>query len=188
MKVVVMTLAVVSMVVATFASSIPRASALDYLLKMDPQGDSPYADFDIKQYFIDSDGSLNLQVYGKAGQTLPQGMHNAYAYVIVTDTGIYAADSHEAQHADSEQVANKAWHGHKVVVDSNNCLTEIGSFKSEAKLAGNNVKISATGATKIISAMTVMIEILVEDPDNPPEGVTCIAKVHEVPFDVAVLA
>lgn len=190
MKAALIAMAVASVAIASFANNMSTASALDgaELTKFDPQGDSPYADFDIKSYFIDSDGSLNLQVYGLAGRTLPQGMHDAYAYVIVTNTGIYAADSHEAQHADDEQVANKAWHGHKVVVDENGCLTEIGSFKSQAKLAGSNVKITATGATQIISAMTVMIDILVEDPDNPPEGTTCIAKVNSVPFDVAILA
>jgi hypothetical protein len=179
-------LVVASLAIASFANTLPNASALNALSKFDAQGDSPYADFDIKSHFIDSDGSLNVQLYGLAGRTLPEGMHDAYAYVVVTDNGIYAADSHEAQHADDEQVANKAWHGHKVVVDENGCLTEIGSFKSQAKLAGSNVKITATGATKIVASMTVMIEILVDDPDNPPPGTTCIARVAQV-FDEAVL-
>jgi hypothetical protein len=152
----------------------------------DPEGDSPLVDFDIKQAFIDSDGSLNIMVYGMAGETIPTAMHDAYAYVAVTDNGIYAADSHEAQHADDEQVADKAWHGHKVTVDQSGCITEIGSFKSHAKLAGNNVKIEDSQATKILTTMTVRIEILVEDPDNPPPDATCIAKIVEV-FDAAAL-
>jgi hypothetical protein len=186
-KFALMLMAVASVAFASFANSMPVASALDeYLPKQDPVGDSPILDFDIKSYFIDSNGNPNLQLHGKAGQTVPEGMHDVYAYVIVTDTGIYAADSHEAQHADDEQVANKAWHGHKVEVDSSGCLTEIGSFKSHAKLAGSNVKIEDTGASKIIMAQTVMLEIQVEDPDNPPEGVTCIAKIVRV-FDTAIL-
>lgn len=186
-KAALVAVAVASLVIASFANSTPAASALgEYLLKMDPQGDSPILDFDIKSYFIDSSGNLNLQVYGLAGRTLPAGSHDVYAYVIVTDNGIYASDSHEAQHADDEQVANKAWHGHKVVVDENGCLTEIGSFKSQAKMAGSNVKITATGATKILAAQTVMLELLVENPDKVEEG-TCIARIHEI-FDVAVLS
>lgn len=186
LKSVLIAVAVASVAIASIANRMPVASAIgEDLLKMDPQGDSPYADFDIKQYFIDSDGNLNLQLYGKAGQTIPQGMHDVYAYVIVTDNGIYAADSHEEQHADDEQVANKAWHGHEVVVDENNCLTEIGSFKSHAKLAGSNVKITATGATTILAAQSVMLEIQVEDPDHVEPG-TCIAKVVQV-FDTAIL-
>lgn len=149
----------------------------------DPQGDSPLVDFDIKQAFIDSDGSLNLMVYGTAGNTLPAAMHDAYAYVVVTDDGIYVADSHEAQHADDEQVANKAWHGHKVVVSETGCVTEIGSFMSHAKLAGSNVKITDAHATKILAALTVQLEILVEDPDNPGDA-PCIAQLVQV-FDSA---
>jgi hypothetical protein len=182
--VVAVSLCLASFRAETF-SAFAEAGTIDQL-KQDPKGDSPLKDFDIKNYFIDSDGNLNLQVYGHAGRTLPGGMHNAYAYVIVTDNGIYAADSHEAQHADDEQVSNKAWHGHKVVVAEDGCITEIGSFMSQAKLAGSNVKITATGATQILATMTVMIEIQVDDPDNPPEGETCIAKVVEV-FDTAVL-
>ena len=183
LKAALAVLAVASLTAASFAN-VPVASAL---VNQDAEGDSPYADFDIKNYFIDSDGNLNIQVYGKAGNTVPTGHMDVYAYVAVTDAGVYASDSHEAQHADDEQVADKAWHGHMVTVDDRGCLTEIGSFKSHAKMAGSNVKISETGATKILTAMTVKLELQVEDPDNPPEGVTCIAKIVKV-FDEAVLA
>jgi hypothetical protein len=154
----------------------------------DPEGDSPLVDFDIKQAFIDSDGNLDIMVYGTAGATVPTTMTDVYAYAVVTDTGIYATDSHEAQHADDEQVANKAWHGHKVIVDENNCLVEIGSFGATSKMAGNNVKIVTEGEhpAKILSTLTLRLELQVEDPDNPPEGVTCIAKIVEV-FDAAAL-
>lgn len=185
-KAALVALAVASVAMASFANSIPSAFAVgEGMLAMDPDEENVMQDFDIKRYFIDSSGNLNLQVYGKAGQTVPQGDHDVFAYVIVTDNGIYASDSHEAQHADDEQVADKAWHGHKVEVDERGCLTEIGSFKSQARMDGSNVKITATGATKILAAKTVMLELLVNDPDDVPEG-TCIAQIHEV-FDIAVL-
>lgn len=182
-KAALVALAVASVAIASVANNIPAASAVGD--GQDPDEQDVMQDFDIKRYFIDSSGNLNLQVYGKAGQTVPERAHDVYAYVIVTDNGIYASDSHEAQHADDEQVAGKAWHGHKVEVDERGCLTEIGSFKSQARMDGSNVKITATGATKILAAQTVMLELLVENPDDVPEG-TCIAQIHEV-FDIAVL-
>ena len=149
----------------------------------DQQGDSAFKDFDIKNYGIE-DGEAFIEVYGKAGQTLPSGEHTAYAYVIYTDTGIYASDSHEAQHADNEEVANKSWHGHLIVLDSQGCVDEIGAFKSKAHLDGDRVVITETEAAQVLKVQTVRLELQVDDPDNPPPGVTCIAKVVKV-FDEA---
>ena len=47
--------------------------------------------------------------------------------------------------------------------------------------------ITDTGATQIFKALTVELKILVDDPDNPPPGTTCIVRVAQV-FDEAVLA
>ena len=123
-------------------------------------------------------------MYGKAGGTLPSGEKTIFAYVIETDNGTYASDSHGAQHADDEVTANLSWHGHLVVLDSQGCVEEVDGFKSKAHLDGDRVSITETGVGQILKVQTVELEIMVDDPDNPPPGVTCIAKVVEV-FDQA---
>ena len=107
--------------------------------------------------------------------------------MIYTDTGIYASDSHEAQHADNENVANKSWHGHKIEFNDEGCIDEIGAFKSEAAIKNHRVIISDTGATKIFKAQTVELGIMVDDPHHSPPGTTCIVRVAQV-FDEAVLS
>ncbi|MGI0020752.1 MAG: hypothetical protein ACREAY_09815 [Nitrososphaera sp.] len=158
--------------------------------KRDAKKDTSVAglkDFDLKRYGFKKNGDAYVAVYGQAGQTLPVGEHTAYAYVIHTNNGIYASDSHEAQHADNEEVANKSWHGHKIEFNDQGCIDEIGAFKSEAVIKNHRVIIKETGATQIFKAQTVELEILVDDPDNPPAGATCIVKVKQV-FDEAVLS
>jgi hypothetical protein len=167
-----------------FAATLPTglSTALAASKKHDEKGDSPLADFDIRKYGV-AGKDVYIQVYGHAGQTLPEGEHTAYAYVVWTDAGIFASDSHEAQHADDENVANRSWHGHMLDINEEGCIDEIGSFRSSAKIAGTHVFISETGATEVFKAATVQLEILVEDPDNVPPG-TCIAQIVEV-FDEA---
>ncbi len=158
--------------------------------KRDAKNDTSVAglkDFDLARYGFKKNGDPYIAVYGKAGQTLPSGEHTAYAYVIYTDTGIYASDSHEAQHADNEDVANKSWHGHKIEFNDEGCIDEIGAFKSEAMIKNHRVIITDTGATQIFKAQTVELEIMVDDPDNPPPGTMCIVRVAQV-FDEAVLS
>jgi hypothetical protein len=159
---------------------------------IDDKDDSPLKDFDIKDYRLSGNGDAVITLYGKAGRTVPEGMTNVYAYVVITDKGIFATDSHEAQHAESEgeTTANKAWHGHKVTIEENagpngrDCLTEIGSFASTARMSGKHVIITDVNA-EIESAMTLRLELLVEDPDTVPEG-ECIAEVAVI-FDEASL-
>jgi hypothetical protein len=187
-------LASIAMVIAASLaiSSGMAAPAMAKPQQFDEKGDSPLPDFDIKQYFIDDDGALNIQLYGKAGRTLPEGMTSVYAYVVFTNDGIYATDSHEAQHAESEgeTTANKAWHGHKVEIavgggpNGRDCLIEIGALDAESRMAGSNVKIIGASATEIDMVVTTELILLVEDPDNVPEG-ECVAEVAEEPFDVA---
>lgn len=150
----------------------------------DQKGDSAFKDFDIKNFGVDENGEAFVEVYGKAGGTLPSGEKTIFAYVIETDNGTYASDSHEAQHADDEVTANLSWHGHLVVLDSQGCVEEVDGFKSKAHLDGDRVSITETGAEEIQKVQTVRLELQVDDPDNPPPGVTCLAKVVEV-FDEA---
>lgn len=182
-KPVYLALAIAAMAALLFAAS-STTSVQAKVVGKDPKGDSVFRDFDIKKFGFKK-GEAYVSVYGDAGGTLPSGEKTIFAYVIHTNTGIYASDSHEAQHADDEQVANLSWHGHKVEIDSDGCIEEIGSFKSKAILDGHRVIITETAASEIYKAQTVRLELQVDDPDNPPPGVTCIAKIMEV-FDEAV--
>ena len=179
---------IASLVLMLLAGTVAMAQADSP--KRDAKNDTSVAglkDFDLARYGFKKNGDPYIAVYGKAGQTLPSGEHTAYAYVIYTDTGIYASDSHEAQHADNEDVANKSWHGHKIEFNDEGCIDEIGAFKSEAMIKNHRVIITDTGATQIFKAQTVELEIMVDDPDNPPPGTTCIVRVAQV-FDEAVLS
>jgi hypothetical protein len=174
-------------------SSGMAAPAAALPLFMDEQDPTIPADFDIKQVFLDSNGELNIQVYGKAGGTVPQDMNTVYAYVVFTNDGIFATDSHEAQHSESsgETTANKAWHGHKVTIKPNggpngrDCLVEIGSLDAEARMSGSNVKIIGAHASDITMAVTTALTLLHEDPDSVPAG-ECVAEVVATPFDIAL--
>jgi hypothetical protein len=112
--------------------------------------------------------------------------------VVFTNDGVYATDSHEAQHAESEgeTTANKAWHGHKVEIgqgagpNGRDCLIEIGSLDAESRMAGSNVKIIGSTATEIEMVMTTELLLLHEDPDSVPPG-ECVAEVVATPFDIA---
>ena len=179
---------IASLVLMLLAGTVAMAQADSP--KRDAKNDTSVAglkDFDLARYGFKKNGDPYIAVYGKAGQTLPSGEHTAYAYVIYTDTGIYASDSHEAQHADNEDVANKSWHGHKIEFNDEGCIDEIGAFKSEAMIKNHRVIITDTGATQIFKAQTVELEIMVDDPDNPPPGTMCIVRVAQV-FDEAVLS
>ena len=54
-------------------------------------------------------------------------------------------------------------------------------------IKNHRVIITDTGATQIFKAQTVELEIMVDDPDNPPPGTMCIVRVAQV-FDEAVLS
>jgi hypothetical protein len=70
------------------------------------------------------------------------------------------------------------------VLDSQGCVEEVDGFKSKAHLEGDRVSITETGVGQILMVQTVRLELQVDDPDNPPPGTTCIAKIVEV-FDEA---
>lgn len=143
-----------------------------------------------------------VQVWGTAGGTLPEhegeGFGHAIAYVIniVTSTGehqTWAIDSHEAQHGSSTDPST-AWHGHRVVVEDG-CLNEVDQVVSATVknkhvwfdnmvVRGNSGNSETVDAVEITGAATVLLEVQVADPDNPPEGTECIALVAHV-FDTA---
>lgn len=163
--------------------------------------DDDLANLDIHQYGFAGKRAY-VQVWGTAGGTLPEheeeGFGHAIAYVIniVTSTGehqTWAIDSHEAQHGTSGDPST-AWHGHRVVVEGN-CLNEVDQVVSATVknkhvwfdnmvVRGNSGNLETVDAVEITSAATVLLDVHVADPDNPPEGTECIALVAHA-FDTA---
>lgn len=164
--------------------------------------DDDLANLDIHKYGFAGQRAY-LQVWGTAGGTLPEheegeeGFGHAIAYVInvVTASGehqTWAIDSHEAQHGSVG--VGEAWHGHRVVVEGN-CLNEVDQVTSatvENKhvwfdnmvVRGNSGNPETVAIIEITGAATVLLQVMVADPDNPPEGTPCIALVDHT-FDTA---
>lgn len=163
--------------------------------------DDELANLDIHKYGFAGKRAY-LQVWGTAGGTLPEheegeGFGHAIAYVIniVTSTGehqTWAIDSHEAQHGSVG--VGEAWHGHRVVVEGN-CLNEVDQVTSATVknkhvwfdnmvVRGKSGNSETVDAVEITSAATVLLDVQVADPDNPPPGTECIALVAHV-FDTA---
>lgn len=166
---------------------VPSAGIANALPATDPQGDSPLIDFDIRGYGFAGDDVI-VQVYGKAGNTLPPVESQGYAYVIVTDDGVWAIDSHERQHSTTKQGVD--WHAHRVHLGDNpntpgiegeNCVNEVDEVL-HAIVKGDKVTFVDTNITIVDLVLTVELTLQVEDPDNPPEGTPCIALVTDT-FD-----
>lgn len=151
--------------------------------KKDPR-DAENPDFDISSFGM-AGKTPYIQVYGHAGGTLATGEGQIFAYVIYTDTGIWAVNSHGFGHGDPEGDVGGVWHSEFVVFGGrdNKCLVEAGN-ESEHRMDGTRVFVVGSGATEITKAQTVE---LVHVADNPkaagcPKG--SIAKLVEV-FDTA---
>lgn len=188
-----------------FGKNSDKEKDKDKKPKVDPKGDSPFLDLDIKDYGFKGKDAY-IEVYGTAGGTL--GEHDeAIGYVlnIITRSGeeqTWAVDSHEIQHGDTG--TGEEWHGHRVHLTDNpttpevdaTCLNEVDQV-THAMMKGKRaifedmkVKskrgVEGIDAKKITSAATVRLQLQVDDPDNPPPGTTCIALVVQV-YDTADL-
>jgi hypothetical protein len=172
--------------------------------QVDPE-DAPIADLDIRTYGFAGKNAY-VEVYGTAGGTLPEHGNEAIAYVlqVVTAGGeaqTWAVDSHEAQHGGSTDPSTM-WHAHRVHLTEHpdtgemTCLNEVDEV-THAMADGSRMifeefkvrtdkGVKAVVVKEITSALTVELTVLVEDPDNPPEGTECIAEVSHV-FDTADL-
>lgn len=116
------------------------------------------ASFDIKQFGLDKNGNPYLTVYGKAGITKPSQEGVFYAYVFNTDAGTYVVASHEIQDEHSgEGDGALDWHGHKVTLDSNNCIASI-SDEGKAVMKKGNVGIINTDALSVRSVLTAQLD------------------------------
>jgi len=126
----------------------------------DPSDYNTDNNFDIRQVGITADGNLRLTVDGTVGDTIPSAQSQAdlvYAYVFITNDGIIAVTSHQAE--DSNQVGNDLeWHSHRVTLDSNFCVTSIEDY-GKAKLHGDRLDVLQTDATTVSGALTAELTI-----------------------------
>jgi hypothetical protein len=129
-------------------------------------------DFEITSFQINGKGNLRMYVEGVAGGTTPHhaGAENLiYAYVFLTDAGIYAVTSHMGE--DSHQVEHDIeWHSHLVELDENNCITSI-TDAGKANLHKNRISVMQTDATILTGVMTA--ELTAND-----DG-TCVTKIFD---------
>jgi hypothetical protein len=210
MKAMTAAMVVLSLAIASFATPSGFVNVEAVLLE-DPRGDSldqqgnVVSDLDIKHFGI-SGKTAYVQVYGTAGGTMADHDH-AIAYVIniVTASGelqTWAIDSHEKQHGDTN--TGEEWHAHRVHVGDNpntvevepaGCVNEVDQVnhaKVEDKrvwfenmvVRGQSGNPETVDAVAVLSALTVELHVLVDDPDNPPEGTSCIAEVSWL-YDIA---
>jgi hypothetical protein len=139
----------------------PAAQAISPTIT-DATGDATNNDpnFDITSAGITDKNILSMTVAGKAGGTTPSDPSEAnlvYAYVFITDVGVIAVTSHQAE--DSGQVKNDLkWHAHLVTLDSNNCVTSIQDF-GDAKLRDSRIDVRQTGATSVSQVLTAELTI-----------------------------
>lgn len=143
-------------------------------LVTDDSGVASNADFDILTVQAAGNGNLRLTVDGTAGGTTSDVSQAAlvYAYVFITDAGIIAVTSHEAE--DSAQVGNDLeWHSHRVTLDGSFCVTGIEDF-GKAKFHDNRLTVSQTGITQVVGALTAELTI--------DEGV-CVSQVFDLAPD-----
>lgn len=169
------TLGVASLTAILAISMIVTPAFAAQTLVTDNSGDAANEDFDILSVQAAGDGNLRLTVDGTAGGTTPSDASQAalvYAYVFITDAGIIAVTSHQAE--DSAQVGNDLeWHSHRVTLDSSFCVTGIEDF-GKAKLHDNRLTVSQTGAKEVAGALTAELTI--------DEGV-CVSKVFDLAPD-----
>ena len=127
------------------------------------------ADFKIKDFGI-KDGKPWLSVEGKAGASKPQNASQIFAYVFVTDKGIFAVTSHGTE--DSSEVANDTqWHSHGVVLSDKNCVTKLNEDGDGE--VNDMVGVANTNATKVDKVMTALLGI------NNADAKVCVEKVFD---------
>ena len=192
------------------SSGMPAIAENLYIKKIDLRGDAvdqegnAVPDLDI-HHFGFAGTKAYIQVDGTAGGTLADHEH-AIAYVIniLTATGemqTWAIDSHEKQHGDTG--TGEEWHAHRVVVGDNPnteedegpfCVNEVdevnhATMQEHRVIFENMVVRGKTGnletvdTVAVLSALTVELHVLVDDPDHPGDA-PCIAEISW-PFDDA---
>ena len=120
----------------------------------DPRDDAANPDFDIRGAGIDDNGDPYIRVSGDAGGTTSDTEGIIFAYVFVTDAGIYAVTSHGGIEDSTEVGDDEQYHAHLVTLDENNCVTSI-KEDGNAVLHNNRVTVTGTDATEVNAVLTV---------------------------------
>ncbi len=126
--------------------------------------------FDITSKGVDPQGNPFMKVKGIAGSVIPLQKDKIYAYVFITDKGVYAVASHSIE--DSTEVrSDLQWHAHKVTLNTANCITAI-TEDGDASLQGQTVKVLNTD--KPIKLQNVLTAELTIGSSGP-----CVTKVFD---------
>lgn len=149
-------------ILLTVSMAVTPTALATSLTITDATGDATNNDpnFDITSAGITDKNILSMEVAGKAGRTTPSDPSQAnlvYAYVFITDVGVIAVTSHQAE--DSGQVKNDLkWHAHLVTLDDDSCITSIQDF-GDAKLKDSTINVRHTGATSVSQVLTAELTI-----------------------------
>ena len=97
-------------------------------------------------------------MYGEAGGTRSDTKGIIFAYVFVTDAGIYAVTSHGGIKDSTEVPADEQdqYHAHLVTLDQNNCVTSL-KEDGNAVLQNKRVIVTGTDATEVNAALTAKL-------------------------------
>lgn len=151
-------------------------------------------DFDIKKYGFD-DNDLVLTVYGKAGRSVippdhPHD-HDVYAYALkvaedaVSETYEVVDNHPELAHDPAE--AGKTWHAQTVVYYKAQDCFDVEGVAVTATMDGTEVIISNSGRNEIISAVTLLLELLEHPEEDPFEPEIVCNAIAVEPWDIASL-
>ena len=121
-------------------------------------------DFMIKDFGMGNDGNPFLTVKGIAGRTVPQEENLGYAYVFVTNEGIYAVSS--------DWMYTK-WHTHELKLDEKNCVESMNMNAGAGADINDAVKVTKTNATKLDKVMTAEFTI------GNKDGSVCVTKIFD---------
>jgi hypothetical protein len=119
----------------------------------DPRGDATNPDFDIRGAGVDDNGDPYIRVSGDAGGTTSDTEGTIFAYVFITDAGIYAVTSHGGIEDSTEVGDDEQYHAHLVTLDDG-CVISI-EEDGNAVLHNNRVTVTGTDATEVEQVQTV---------------------------------
>ena len=127
-------------------------------------------DFIIKDFGI-TDVSPWLTVEGTAGGSKPDNASQIYAYVFVTDKGIFTVTSGGINDS-AEGTNDTQWHTHGVTLDNKSCVTNLNDYgNAEVSSTGNMIRLANVNATKVDKVMTTILGI------NNADARVCMEKI-----------
>jgi len=158
----VLAFAALAVLVSNSIPAAPVSATTTTTTGNDPRDYTEDPNFDIRSSGIDDNGNPYLMVYGDAGGTTSDTEGTIYAYVFVTDAGIYAVTSHGGIEDSTEVDDDEQYHAHLVTLDDDKCVTSI-EEDGNAVLRNHRVTVTDTDATEVNAVQTVELTV---DGDN----------------------